>query len=104
MIRLPAFEKQYRVLEVREDGVTTFFPQEQHLYFFWKKLIQDGYEYLKEEFETLEEAEAFLFNYQQTQTEREKISDAKQREKKLNKAKGHPFNAVFYKLKKTDNE
>lgn len=102
-MKLRLFKNQYRVLEVFKDGDRKFFPQERHLYFFWKNIIQDGFEYLKEQFSTLEQAEAFLFDYQRTEFKREQIKKVKQAEKKLNKKTGHPFNATFYKLKKTED-
>ena len=96
-------EKQYRVLEVKKSGKTTFFPQELHLYFFWKSIIRKGYNYVKEEFDTIEEAEEFLFDFQRNQSKRDLKEKARQREKKFDKETTHPFNAVFYKLKKTDD-
>ena len=103
-MEFPKFIKQHRVLEVRESGKTTFFPQEQYLYFFWKKITRTGYEYLKEEFDTIEQAEEFLFDFQQGQSKRDLKEKAKQAESKFDKETTHSFNAVFYKLKKKDYE
>ena len=93
-------EKQYRILEIRKNGKVSFFPQEQHLYFFWKSIIRSGYNFLKEEFGTLGQAKEFLFTYQQDQAKRDIAAKDLQREQKFDKTTSHPFNAVFYKLKK----
>ena len=100
-MEFPKFVKWYRVLEVRRDGKTTFFPQERHQYWVWKSIIRKNYEYLKEEFHTIEQAEEFLYHFEQTQHKRDIAEKVKQKEAKFNKVIRHPFNAVFYKLKKT---
>lgn len=101
-MKFPPYEKQYRILEVRKKGTTTFFPQEQIFYFFWQSIVQKGYEYLKEEFDTMQEAEEFLFNFQRTRSKREIDEKEEQEKAKLDKETTHPFNAVFYRLKQKE--
>ena len=99
-MKKPVTKKTYRVLEVVESGKHSFFPQQRVLYFFWKKLVRDGYEILKEEFNTLEAANEFLYNRHKrdlTETEAERLKRTK---KKDDTKETHSFDAVFYKLKK----
>jgi len=96
----PTLEKTYRVLEVIEKGERTFFPQERFLYFFWRKMVEEGYTYLKEEYQTLDEANEFL--YQRHLQELNKGTDKEVIKEKQDDEIDHPFDAVFYRLQKPD--
>jgi len=99
-----SLKKTYRVLEVVKSGKRSFFPQERYLYFFWKKIIEEGYAYIKYEFNTLESANEFLYKRHIQDMQNKKAGDVRRIKKKLDEKINHPFNAVFYKLRKTDNE
>ena len=95
-----AIKKTYRVLEVVENGKRAFFPQQRVYRFFWQKIVRDGYEYLKEEFNTLEQANEYLYKRHMRdlhETEEEKV---KRLTKDDETKEAHAFDAVFYKLKK----
>ena len=103
-MEFPKFIKQYRILEKRKAGDTTFFPQERYKYWVWQYILRTGYDYLKEEFDTIAEAEEFLYDFQRGETARAIVKKEEWEETKRNKTTSHPFNAVFYKLKKKDYE
>ena len=92
--------RPYRVLEEVKLGVHTFFPQERHLIFFWKKIVQEGFDYIKEEFKTLEEAEIYLYNRHITTADRKKADEKRRQKQKENTIINHPYDPVFHKLKR----
>lgn len=82
-------DKRYRVLEVRTDnGDTTFVPQWRYLITVWQEIMKPEYTYTREAFESLDEANEFLY----------KLCQTARRNKPYKKA--HEFNEVFHKLQK----
>lgn len=92
-------KSQYRVVEFsdkEENYRRRFRPEQRCFYFFWKGFVRDGFEILKETFDTLDEANEFLYNYH---TNPKNPRKKKEGEDEVM----HEFNAVFHRLKKTDN-
>lgn len=53
--------KQYRIKEViSPDGTSTFYPQMKVFLFFWSNIMEDTYNEIVAEFNTLKEANDFL--------------------------------------------
>jgi len=80
----------YQVIEQKTKPQASFTPQHRKGLGAWQNVVVDGYLTIPERFYTLEEANKFLFKFQQKKAKvMEPVEIA------------HPFDAVFYKLSNT---